>query len=106
MNKRKETVEKILALLDGFGYSDSIQILDDVTYTLARTPIKLSSNKTGVSGNLENAIRVQVELRDIRKLFRSCQRDSDGILDSNIMSNFFKHFFICHSYSPPFVTNL
>ena len=59
MNKRKETVEKILALLDGFGYSDSIQILDDVTYTLARTPIKLSSNKTGVSGNLENSSQIQ-----------------------------------------------
>ena len=41
---RKETVEKILALLNGLSYGNAIQILYDVKETLLNAPLFTSSN--------------------------------------------------------------
>ena len=51
MDKRKETVAKILKLLDGLTYNNSRQILDDVAIKLGEVKITTSSTENGATAH-------------------------------------------------------
>ena len=72
MDKRKETVAKILKLLDGLTYNNSRQILDDVAIKLGEVKIIIGTNEIGATAHSAEQMPINFWAAVVRERCDKC----------------------------------